>query len=258
MKIAISGKGGVGKTTLTALLARTLAGEGRSVTVIDADPATNLASALGLPRAEWPEAISGLKDMIRERTGVKTGYGDFFKLNPDVDDLPGKHSKTINGVRVMVLGGVPTGGSGCFCPESALLKALVTHMLLKQDEVVIMDMEAGIEHLGRATVEAVTMMIIVAEPGQRSVHTAQTIRKLAEDINIPRIGLVFNKVPPGTDLKPLEGLLVGLPLLGTLSLDPVVARAELEGGTPWTGLEPQKSEVRTILDKIISLAGTSE
>jgi len=255
MKIAVSGKGGVGKTTLTALLARTMAEGGRSVTVIDADPASNLASTLGLPRAEWPEAISGLKELIRERTGVKDGYGKFFKLNPDVDDLPGKYSKSVNGVRVLVLGGVPAGGSGCICPESALLKALVTHMLLKKDEVVILDMEAGIEHLGRGTAEAVTMMIIVVEPGQRSVHTAQTIRKLAEDIKIPRIGVVFNKVPAGTDLEPLEALLAGLPVLGTLSLDPAVAKAELEGGTPWTGREPQRGEVRAILGKIAALAG---
>jgi len=154
MKIAISGKGGTGKTTLAALLARLLAEEGRPVIAVDADPDANLASALGLPRAEWPEPISGMKELIEERTGSRNRYGSFFKLNPDVHDLPEKFSRMVNGVRLLALGGVQKGGSGCICPESALLKALVTHLLLRPGEVVILDMEAGIEHLGRGTAQA--------------------------------------------------------------------------------------------------------
>lgn len=252
MKIAISGKGGVGKTTLAALLARTLAESGRAVIAIDADPDANLSSALGLEQEEWPEPISGMKEMIRERTGAKEGYGQFFKLNPDVHDLPDKYSRTIGGVRVLVLGGVPAGGAGCICPESALLKALVTHLLLRKDEVVILDMEAGIEHLGRATAGAVSMLIVVAEPGLMSVKTARTIQKLARDIRIPRIGLVFSKVPPGTDLEPLKKELGDLPVLGTISLNPEVAKADLEGRSPYTGKDPQKSEVKTILDAVLA------
>ena len=128
MKIAISGKGGTGKTTLAALLARTLAQQGRSVIAVDADPDANLASALGLPKEQWPEPISGMREMIYERTGAKEGFGSFFKLNPDVRDLPEKFSAEVDGVRLLTLGGVQSGGSGCICPESALLKALVTHL----------------------------------------------------------------------------------------------------------------------------------
>jgi len=255
MKIAISGKGGTGKTTLAALLARTFAGEGRPVIAVDADPDANLASALGLPRGEWPEPISQMRDLIYERTGAKGGYGTFFKLNPDVRDLPDKFSRTVHGVRLLTLGGVAKGGGGCICPESALLKALVTHLLLRPGEVVILDMEAGIEHLGRATAQTVAMMIIVVEPGQQSMQTARSIRKLAEEIHIPRLGVVINKLPPGMDPEPLARHLAGLPVLGTLSLDPQIAQADLEGRSPFTGRVPQASEVRTIIDAIISQTG---
>jgi len=250
MKIAISGKGGTGKTTLAALLSRTLAQDGRPVIAVDADPDANLAAALGMPMEDWPVPISEMRDLIRERTDSKEGYGTYFKINPDVRDLPEQYSKLVNGVRLLTLGGVPTGGSGCICPESALLKALVTHLLLRPDEVVILDMEAGIEHLGRATAAAVSMMIIVAEPGMRSVQTVQRIRQLAEEIHIPQLAVVVNKVAPGMDISPITKCLEGVPLLGTLSLDPEIARADLEARSPFTGSEPQSSEVRKILDAI--------
>ncbi len=255
MKLAISGKGGTGKTTLAALLARTLAHAGNPVIAVDADPDANLASALGLSPEEWPEPISQMRDLIRERTDSKGGYGTYFKINPDVRDLPQKLSRVVDGVRLLTLGGVATGGSGCICPESALLKALVTHLLLRPGEVVILDMEAGIEHLGRATAQAVSMMIITVEPGMQSVQTAQTICRLAEEIHIPRLGVVINKVPPGMDLDLLTSHLAGLPLLGTLSLDPQIAQADLEGRSPFTGRDPQAAEIRTILDRALARTG---
>ncbi|NIA12451.1 MAG: AAA family ATPase [Nitrospiraceae bacterium] len=252
MKIAISGKGGTGKTTLAALLARTLANEGRPVIAVDADPDANLASALGLAPGEAPKPISQMRELIRERTDSREGYGSYFKINPDVRDLPERFSREVNGVRLLTLGGVSTGGSGCICPESALLKALVTHLLLRPDEVVILDMEAGIEHLGRATAQAVTVMIIVVEPGQRSLQTAQTIRRLAGEIHVPRLGVVVNKIPPGLDINRITPYLDGLPLLGTLSLDPDIAEADLEGQSPLTGTDRQTQEVRAILDALFA------
>ena len=255
MKIAISGKGGTGKTTLAALLARTLAEAGRPVIAVDADPDANLASALGLPRDQWPEPIGQMKDLIRERTDSQGGYGSYFKINPDVRDLPERFSRLIHGVRLLTLGGVPMGGSGCICPESALLKALVTHLLLRPGEVVILDMEAGIEHLGRATAEAVSVMIIVVEPGQQSIQTAQTIHRLASEIRIPRFGVVINKAPPDLDLDLLTSHLGDLPLLGALPHDPQIARADLEGASPYTGRDPQAAAVRAIVDAINALAG---
>lgn len=250
MKIAISGKGGTGKTTLAALLARTLSDAGKGVIAVDADPDANLASALGLPPDDLPVPISEMKEMIRERTDSKGGYGTYFKINPDVRDIPDKYSRIINNVRLLTLGGVQTGGSGCICPESALLKALVTHLLLRPNEVVILDMEAGVEHLGRATAQTVSMMIIVIEPGLRSVQTALTIKRLADDIHIPRIGVVINKVAPGMDLDKLKSNLGDIPILGTLSLDPKIGLADLEGLSPYTGVPPQSDEIKAILDSL--------
>ena len=180
MKIAISGKGGVGKTTFAALLARTLNEQGKSVLAIDADPDANLAAALGIEGADKIVPIAEMKEMIFERTEAQPGsIGGFFKLNPKVDDLPDALSARLGNIKLMRLGGVKKGGAGCICPESTLLKALVTHIVLCRDEVVIMDMEAGIEHLGRGTARAVDKLIIVVEPGRRSLDTAENIKRLA-------------------------------------------------------------------------------
>ena len=240
---------------MAALLARTLADAGRPVIAVDADPDANLASALGLSAEESPEPISQMRELIQERTGSKGGYGAYFKINPDVRDLPRKLSRVVDGVRLLTLGGVARGGGGCICPESALLKALVTHLLLRPGEVVILDMEAGIEHLGRATAQAVSMMIVTVEPGLQSMQTAQAIRRLAEEIHIPRLGVVINKVPPGMDLDLLTPHLAGLPLLGRLSFDPQIAQADLEGRSPFTGKGPQTTEIRAILEAILAKTG---
>lgn len=258
MKIAVSGKGGTGKTTLSALLARTFADAGRPVIAVDADPDANLAGALGLPPQEWPEPISQMKDLINERTASKGGYGAYFKINPDVRDLPEKYSRLVNGVRLLTLGGVTTGGSGCICPESALLKALVTHLLLRPDEVVILDMEAGVEHLGRATAESVSAMIIVVEPGQRSMQTARTIQRLAAEIHIPRVGVVINKWEADMKLDGFSARMDGLPILGALSLDPLIAKADREGKSPYTNEEPQRGEIRAIIDRLTAWPSSSD
>ena len=177
MKIAVSGKGGVGKTTFSALLIRALNESGKHVLAIDADPDANLASALGIKDANKITPISEMKDLIFERTEAKPGtIGGFFKLNPKVDDLPDSLSVKFENIKFMRLGEIKKGGSGCICPESTLLKALVTHIVLARDEVVVMDMEAGIEHLGRATAKAVDKLIVVVEPGRRSIETAGHIR----------------------------------------------------------------------------------
>ena len=156
MKLAVSGKGGVGKTTFSALMIRTLNDEGKRVLAIDADPDANLAAGIGVSDADKVVPISEMEDLIFERTGAKPGsIGGYFKLNPKVDDLPEAVSVSFEQIKLMRLGGIKKGGSGCICPESALLRALVMHIVLARDEVVVMDMEAGIEHLGRATAKAV-------------------------------------------------------------------------------------------------------
>ncbi|MCK4843597.1 MAG: AAA family ATPase, partial [Dehalococcoidia bacterium] len=195
MKVAVSGKGGTGKTMLVALLSTILSESGYSVLAIDADPNPTLAIALGFPGSEKITPISEMGDLIEERTGARPGQtAPYFKLNPRVDDIPEKHWVEHEGIRLMVMGRLRKGGSGCYCPENALLEALVAHLLLRRDEVVIMDMEAGVEHLGRATAKAVDELIVVVEPGKGSVETAYRIRELAKDIGLESIRAVANKI----------------------------------------------------------------
>lgn len=247
MKIAITGKGGVGKTTVAALLAHYLAEAGREVIAVDADPDANLASALGISEKDLPEPISEMRELIEERTGAKGGYGAFFKINPKVDDLPEKFSVRTGRIRLLILGGVRGGGAGCICPESALLKALVIHLVLGRDETVILDMEAGIEHLGRASTQGVSAMIIVIEPGARSIQTARTIRRLAQDIGMGNIGIVINKHRDDIPMAAVEEALEGLPVLATLDWDEDILKADMENRTPWTGSPAQKESMSKLM-----------
>jgi len=232
MKLAISGKGGVGKTTLAALLAQVYADQGREVLAADGDPSPCLAGALGFPddlRAKL-HPIAEMDALIEERTGAKPGASaGFFTLNPRVDDLPERFSVLHRGVRLLEMGAVDLGGSGCICPESAMLKTLFTHLLFRKDEVLILDMYAGVEHLGRATVDFVDAMIIVVEPTRRSLGTAVQIKKLASDIGLGRLWLVGNKVRNEDEAAFLRGETPGLPVLGLLPSDTAVQEADRLG-----------------------------
>jgi CO dehydrogenase maturation factor len=230
MKIAISGKGGVGKTTLSAFLCRWFGDRGHTVLAIDADPATNLGAALAIPGADSLPPITQMKSLIAERTGAQPGsLGGYFKLNPKVDDLPEKIAITDGNVRLMVMGGVQQGGSGCLCPENALLKTLVAHLMLGRDEMVVMDMAAGLEHLGRGTAQAVDRLLIVVEPGRRSIDVAQRIKSLAGDIGLSKIYPVGNKVRGPGDLEFLERALKGFAFLGFIPYDEKIIEADLKG-----------------------------
>jgi CO dehydrogenase maturation factor len=232
MKLAISGKGGVGKTTLTALLAQYYADQGRDVLAVDADPSPCLAGALGLPedlRAKL-SPIAEMDQLIEERTGAKPGtVGGFFTLNPRVDDIPERFSVVHRGVRLLEMGSVDLGGSGCICPESAMLKSLFTHLMFREDDLLIIDMYAGVEHLGRATVDFVDAMIVVVEPTQRSLGTAAQIKDLSKDIGLNRLWLVGNKVRTEEEKDFLVKNSPGLPLLGTLPMDLGVLDADRLG-----------------------------
>jgi CO dehydrogenase maturation factor len=232
MKIAVTGKGGVGKTTLSALLAQTYADRGRGVLAVDADPSPCLAGALGFP-GDLRLKLSPIAEMdalIEERTGAKPGTtGGFFTLNPRVDDLPDRFSVLHRGVRLLEMGAVDLGGSGCICPESAMLKTLFTHLLFRKDDVLILDMYAGVEHLGRATVDFVDAMLVVVEPTRRSLGTAAQIRKLAADIGVHRIWLVGNKVRNKEEAAFLEEETPGIPVLGYLPADQAVQEADRLG-----------------------------
>src|SRR4030066_989575 len=234
MKLAISGKGGVGKTPLAALLAQYYADKGRQVLAVDADPSPCLAGALGFPpelRAQL-HPIAEMDALIEERTGAKPGtVGGFFTLNPRVDDIPERFSISHRNVRLLEMGSVDTGGSGCICPEAAMLKTLFTHLLFRKDDVLILDMYAGVEHLGRATVDFVDAMLIVVEPPRRSLGTASQIKQLANDIGLTRCWLVGNKVRNEDEKDFLEKESPGLPVLGIMPADLAVQEAD-RLGTP--------------------------
>ncbi len=253
MKIAISGKGGVGKTTLASLLAKIFAEEGYSVLAIDADPDANLAATLGFPQPEKITPITEMQSLIEERTGAQPGQiAPFFKLNPRVDDIPEKYAHEHNGVRLMVMGRIKRGGSGCYCPENALLQALITHLLLARNEVVILDMEAGIEHLGRATAKAVDKLIVVVEPGRRSVETAHTIDKLAQDIGLQNIALVGSKIHSQPEKEFLISSLPGLEFLGFIPYDQAIIDADI-ANLPLAGASQQiTNEVKNIYHALLS------
>jgi CO dehydrogenase maturation factor len=230
MKLAVTGKGGVGKTTIAALIIQHLAGKGRRIIAIDADPDANLASALGFSGIERIVPIAEMEALIEERTGAKPGQsGSFFTINPRVEDLPEKLSMVNGNIRLMVMGSVKKGGAGCVCPESALVRALVAHVVLHRDDVVVMDMEAGIEHLGRGTATAVDMIIVVVEPGRRSIETAEKIKKLAGDLGIKRLVIVGNKVRSRKDEDFIRLNLPDADILGFIPYDEALIEADLAG-----------------------------
>ncbi|PIU23805.1 MAG: carbon monoxide dehydrogenase [Chloroflexi bacterium CG_4_9_14_3_um_filter_45_9] len=254
MKIAISGKGGTGKTTLASLLSFIFAETGYTVLAIDADPNANLAAALGFPQPEKIIPISEMADLIEERTGARPGrVASYFKLNPKVNDIPEKYWVAHNGIKLMVMGRLKRGGSGCYCPENALLEALVAYLLLERKEVVIMDMEAGVEHLGRGTAKAVDKMVIVVEPSKRSVETAYRIKELAKDLGLENIGVVGNKVRGEKDKEFLISSMPSFEFLGFIPYDQALIEADL-AGSPLVNSSPKvMSEVKNIaarLDKL--------
>ena len=251
MKLAVSGKGGVGKTTFSALMIRTLNDEGKRVLAIDADPDANLAAGIGVSDADKVVPISEMEDLVLERTGAKPGsIGGYFKLNPKVDDLPDAVSVSFEKIKLMRLGGIKKGGSGCICPESALLRALIMHIVLARDEVVIMDMEAGIEHLGRATAKAVDKLIVVVEPGRRSIDTAEHIRKLAGEIGLNHIAVVGNKVRSEKDKTFLKTHLDDFEFLGFLPYDETLIEADLSGVSPYDVDSPSKVQVKSMISRL--------
>jgi CO dehydrogenase maturation factor len=251
MKLAISGKGGVGKTTFSSLLIRALNEMGKHVLAIDADPDANLAAAVGIADADKVTPISEMKTLIYERTEAQPGsIGGFFKLNPKVDDLPDALSARFENIKLMRLGGVKKGGSGCICPESTLLKMLVTHIVLARDEVVVMDMEAGIEHLGRGTARAVNRLLVVVEPGRRSIETAGHIRHLADDIGLKNISLIGNKIRNDQDEAFLRENLPGFEFLGFLPYEDALIEADLTGKSPYDIDSRSKALVKEIIGRL--------
>jgi CO dehydrogenase maturation factor len=251
MKIAVTGKGGVGKTTFSALLSRSFVDAGFNVLAVDADPDANLASTL---RVNDPDAITPLSqmdDLIEERTGAKPGsYGSMFKMNPTVKDLPEKLWIEEHGIRLMVMGGVKKGGGGCVCPESVMLKTLIQHLILFRDDIVVMDMEAGVEHLGRATAAAVNAFVTVVEPGRRSMETANRIRELAVELGIKDIFAVANRVRNDQEKEFVQEMLSDFTILGYLPYDEKVIEADQKNLRLWEHCPELYAEVQKIREEL--------
>jgi CO dehydrogenase maturation factor len=253
MKIAVSGKGGVGKTLLTAFLSEIFARSGYSVIAIDADPDANLAATLGFPNPQSITPISELSDLIEERVGVRPGTpGSFFKLNPRVDDLPDNYSAKRDNIRLMVMGRIKRGGTGCYCSEGALLQALVNHLLVHRDEVVILDMEAGIEHLSRGTVKAVDRLLIVVEPGRRSIETARTISDLARDLGLEHVSIVGNRVRSEADRQFISSELPDADILGFISFNSAVHEADVADSSLFDAAPETVADVQSIYDNLVA------
>jgi len=250
-KIAVSGKGGVGKTMFASLLAYILAEQGQTVYAIDADPNPTLAQALGFPPelASQVVPIIAMADLIEERTGARPGEsGAYFRMNPRVDDLPDRFSVSYRGIHLMQMGTVRGAGAGCVCPENTMLRALATHLLLRQEETVIMDMVAGLEHLGRGTARAVDAMYVVVEPGRRSLDVALDIAALAHDLGIPSLWAVGNKVRAERDLALMESQLGELHLAGWLPYDERAIEADIEGQAIYDLAPELTARVRAIAE----------
>ena len=251
MKVAITGKGGVGKTTLSSTLARLYAAEGRTVLAADVDPDANLGLALGLTEEEVNAIvpISKMRQLVEERTGA-TYTNKFFQLNPQVSDIPDKFARDINGVKLLVMGTVETGGGGCVCPEHVMLKSILSALVFRKDDVVIMDMEAGLEHLGRGTAGCMDRFIVVVEPGARSVQTYEKVKQLAADLGVTRVDVVANKIRDDSDREFVRARIPEENLLGFISYDPEVIDADRRGLSPYDVSPKAVEEIRAIKARI--------
>ncbi|MFQ5592124.1 MAG: AAA family ATPase [Phycisphaerae bacterium] len=254
LKLAISGKGGVGKSTLAAMFAHLAVADGHRVLAIDADPDANLAAALGMPEHDRRKLVPLVERtaLIEQRTGAKVKqYGQVFKLNPDVSDIAEQESGCFRGIHILVLGAIERAGSGCACPESVLLRSLLMDVVLYKDDFVILDLEAGLEHLGRATAQGIDLMLVVVEPGRRAVETADTIRTMAAELGIKRCAVVGNKVTCDRDSLFLEEALAGYEYLGSLPFSETIRRADRDGLVLTdTADEELAARFRTLWEKI--------
>ena len=251
MKVAITGKGGVGKTTFAACLARLYADEGRKVLCADVDPDANLGLALGFSEEDLSKItpITEMKALIQQRTEADQ-FERYFKINPKVDDLPDMLAQEVNGVKLLLMGTVKTGGAGCVCPEHVILKRLLSHLIVQRDEVVIMDMEAGLEHLSRGTTDMVDQFIVVVEPGARSIQTYHSVQRLAADLGVHKVSVVANKVRDEADEAFIREQVPECDLLGMIHYSGKVSDADRRCASPYDIATETVEEIRAIKNKI--------
>ncbi len=260
MKIAVTGKGGVGKTTISATLSHIFAEEGKRVLAVDADPDANLASAFGISREKISEIkpIAEMTELIEERTGAKPGtLGGIFRLNPKVDDIPEEYGYKFDGITLLITGRSKEAASGCYCPENVFLRRLLRHLVVERDEVVIIDMEAGIEHLTRGTAEAVDAFVVVVEPGQRSIQTALTVKEMAKSLGVKNVFVAANKVRGEQDVNFIKQGIKDMIFIGALSYDASILEADMKGIAPYENSPALVKEVKEMKNSLEQHLGNS-
>ena len=254
IKIAVSGKGGVGKTTVSAILAQLLAKDGLDVLTIDADSDANLASALGVGPDKAPLPLIGMKELIGQRTGSDpASVGQYFKLNPTVSDLPEKYWLKTGGIKLLVLGCIERAGGGCACPEGAFLKALLAHSLLQRQEAIIVDLAAGLEFMGRACVQGIDALIVVVEPGSRSIETAVGIANMAKTMSISTVAAFINKITDESQIPAIKAQLGDIPILGSFGYETSLQSADLNREPVITANADLVNELSVAKEKLMAL-----
>jgi CO dehydrogenase maturation factor len=228
IKIAIGGKGGVGKTTVCAIWAQLFAESGFDVLAIDADPDTNLAAAMGVPPDQAPEPLIHMKTLIGERTGTdRNAIGAYFRMNPEVSDLPEKYWLDVNKLKLLVLGGIKKAGAGCACSEGSFLRALLTHTILHRQELVLVDLDAGVECMGRSSIEGIDALVVVVEPGSRSLDTAKNISEMARSLKIRKVAAIANKITDKNQTGQIREQLGEIPMLVSIPSMPGIQAADM-------------------------------
>ncbi len=255
IKVAIGGKGGVGKTTVCAVWARILAEDGFDVLAVDADPNTNLCAAFGIPSEQSPEPLVKMKQLIAERTGTgKDTIGAYFRLNPKVSDLPEKYWLKVDGLKLLVLGGITQAGTGCACPEGAFLKSLLTNTILQRQEVVLVDLAAGPEFMGRASVQGIDALVVVVEPGGRSIETAINIARMAKELGIKQVAAIVNKITDAGQVETIKSQLADMPILANIGYYPAVQEADLQRKAVFKTSPELVERLRQAKDQLMNLA----
>ena len=255
IKIAIGGKGGVGKTTVCAVWARIFAEDGFDVLAVDADPNTNLCAAFGIPSEQSPEPLVKMKQLIAERTGTgKDTVGAYFRLNPKVSDLPEKYWLKVDGLKLLVLGGITQAGAGCACPEGAFLKALLTNTILQRQEVVLVDLAAGPEFMGRASVQGIDALVVVVEPGGRSIETAINIARMAKELGIKQVAAIVNKITDAGQVETIKSQLADMPILADIRYYPAVQEADLQRKAVFKTSPELVEKLQQAKDQLMNLA----
>jgi len=228
LMIAISGKGGVGKTTLSSLFCHILANRGCRVLAVDADPDANLGMALGFDLDPVDKVTTIAHDRQQYEAKPEHGHQHWHEASITVEEIPQKYTVMQNGITLLQMGAVAHGGDGCACTENTFLRTLLSNLVISENDAVIVDMEAGLEHLGRGTGKAVDAFITVVEPGQRSFSTAKAVARLAGDLGVSRIYAVVSKLR-GTTVEAVQSQLKDIPVIGAVPYFPQAVQADLQG-----------------------------